>query len=186
MQFTGRAAGKYEARLFFNDSYTLEKKVSFTVGSGPVDNCPNDPNKTEPGLCGCGVPEGTCGKTYQAESYTKQSGCTLDNDHTGFTGTGFMDFGGSGTYVEWNNINVATAGSRVLTFRYANGSANARKALILVNGAAVGNVDFSPTGAWTNWKTAAITTSLIAGNNVIQVRASTSSGGPNLDNMLVK
>ncbi|MCU0662811.1 MAG: peptidoglycan DD-metalloendopeptidase family protein [Myxococcota bacterium] len=55
MQFTGRAAGKYEARLFFNDSYTLEAKVSFTVGSAPIDNCPSDPNKTEPGLCGCGV-----------------------------------------------------------------------------------------------------------------------------------
>lgn len=26
----------------------------------PVDNCPNDPNKMDPGLCGCGVPEGTC------------------------------------------------------------------------------------------------------------------------------
>ncbi len=24
------------------------------------DNCPNDPNKTEPGACGCGVVEGTC------------------------------------------------------------------------------------------------------------------------------
>jgi hypothetical protein len=28
----------------------------------PTDNCPNDPNKTEPGKCGCGVPEGTCGE----------------------------------------------------------------------------------------------------------------------------
>ncbi|MCU0662927.1 MAG: MBL fold metallo-hydrolase [Myxococcota bacterium] len=26
----------------------------------PADQCPNDPNKTEPGSCGCGVPEGTC------------------------------------------------------------------------------------------------------------------------------
>lgn len=25
-----------------------------------IDNCVNDPNKTEPGDCGCGVPEGTC------------------------------------------------------------------------------------------------------------------------------
>ena len=24
------------------------------------DGCPADPEKTEPGLCGCGVPEGTC------------------------------------------------------------------------------------------------------------------------------
>lgn len=26
-----------------------------------VDDCPDDPEKTEPGLCGCGVAEGTCG-----------------------------------------------------------------------------------------------------------------------------
>jgi hypothetical protein len=25
-----------------------------------VDRCPDDPHKTEPGLCGCGTPEGTC------------------------------------------------------------------------------------------------------------------------------
>jgi hypothetical protein len=30
---------------------------------GDIDHCPNDPNKTEPGECGCGVPEGTCGIT---------------------------------------------------------------------------------------------------------------------------
>ncbi|MCU0664662.1 MAG: hypothetical protein MUC50_20355, partial [Myxococcota bacterium] len=34
---------------------------AYTCGGGVVDNCPNDPNKTEPGQCGCGVPEGTCG-----------------------------------------------------------------------------------------------------------------------------
>ena len=28
-------------------------------GTG-VDACPNDPNKTDPGACGCGVPEGQC------------------------------------------------------------------------------------------------------------------------------
>jgi serine protease len=31
MTFGGLAAGNYEARLFFNDSYTVEKKVTFTV-----------------------------------------------------------------------------------------------------------------------------------------------------------
>jgi uncharacterized protein YjdB len=31
------------------------------INSGvPVDNCPSDPNKMDPGFCGCGVPEGTC------------------------------------------------------------------------------------------------------------------------------
>ncbi|MCU0665131.1 MAG: hypothetical protein MUC50_22750, partial [Myxococcota bacterium] len=34
--------------------------VVYACGGGVVDNCPSDPNKTEPGQCGCGVPEGTC------------------------------------------------------------------------------------------------------------------------------
>lgn len=33
---------------------------SATGAPNPTDNCPNDPNKTEPGQCGCGVAEGTC------------------------------------------------------------------------------------------------------------------------------
>jgi hypothetical protein len=37
--------------------------VAYTCGGGG-DNCPNDPNKTEPGLCGCGVPEGSCNNTF--------------------------------------------------------------------------------------------------------------------------
>ena len=32
----------------------------YVAAGEPVDLCPNDPNKLVPGLCGCGVPEGTC------------------------------------------------------------------------------------------------------------------------------
>ncbi len=34
------------------------------ASSSIVDQCPNDPFKTEPGECGCGVIEGTCTTTY--------------------------------------------------------------------------------------------------------------------------
>ncbi|MCU0665182.1 MAG: hypothetical protein MUC50_23005, partial [Myxococcota bacterium] len=34
--------------------------VVWSANGAPTDECPNDPNKTKPGLCGCGVPEGTC------------------------------------------------------------------------------------------------------------------------------
>jgi len=62
LTFNGLAAGSYEARVFINDTYERVARVAFTVSSGtPTDNCPNDPNKTEPGQCGCGVAEGTCG-----------------------------------------------------------------------------------------------------------------------------
>jgi len=34
--------------------------VVYISNSGIIDLCPDDPNKTDPGLCGCGVPEGFC------------------------------------------------------------------------------------------------------------------------------
>ncbi len=39
------------------------KSDTDTDSDGAVDcndNCPIDPNKVEPGLCGCGIPEDTC------------------------------------------------------------------------------------------------------------------------------
>lgn len=38
----------------------VEANSSTEVYVGDADQCPDDPDKTEPGLCGCGVPEGTC------------------------------------------------------------------------------------------------------------------------------
>lgn len=44
-------------------TYDLEPNTTYTVNlfTGiQIDECPNDPNKMVPGICGCGVPEGTC------------------------------------------------------------------------------------------------------------------------------
>jgi len=145
------------------------------------DSCKSDPKKTAPGQCGCGVVEGTCGNAYQAESATAQSGNVVAASYSGFTGTGYMDFGGTGSWMEWNNVKVATAGNYTLTFRYANRGSNARTCTILRNGSSVGSVAFASTGSWTTWNTATLTVALNAGNNTIRVLASSSSGGPNLD-----
>ncbi len=152
------------------------------------DACPTDRNKTQPGACGCGVSEGSCGgagPVYQAESYTGQSGCSSATNASGYTGSGFVDFGGNGTYMEWNNVSAAAAGTYQLAFRYANGGGGARQAAVLVNGQSTGNVSFAPTGAWTTWATLTINASLRAGNNTVRVQANTDSGGPNLDSMEV-
>ena len=45
VSFTSASCGEYTVDI-----------VSPCSGA-PVDNCPNDPNKTEPGLCGCGIPD---------------------------------------------------------------------------------------------------------------------------------
>ncbi len=125
------------------------------------------------------------GVVYQAESYTAQSGCSRATDKSGYTGSGFIDYGGDGTWVEWNNINVSTAGNYTLAFRYANGSANPRQSAIYANGSNRGNVVFAQTGSWTTWSTATFGVPLKAGNNTVRVLANTSIGGPNLDSMEV-
>lgn len=154
------------------------------------DLCPEDPNKIDPGECGCGVPEGSCGQEqedayYEAEDRTQDSGCQNATSHDGYSGSGFMDFGGKGTWIEWNNIVVSRTDTFTLTFRYANGGSSSRPATVKVNGQNVGDVSFAPTGNWNTWGTNSIEASLRSGNNTIRVTASSGTGGPNLDQLLV-
>jgi alpha-galactosidase len=126
----------------------------------------------------------TAAGTYQAEAYTFQSGCAKATAHAGYTGSGFVDYGGNGSLIEWNNINAPSAGQYSLEFRYANGSGGNRQCAITINDATnAGNVAFGRTGGWTTWTTASIKVGLKQGMNKIRVMANTSSGGPNLDKM---
>ena len=125
--------------------------------------------------------------TYQAESSTAQSGTSISTGFAGYTGTGFVDYGGNGTYIEWNNINSANANSSVtLSFVFANGGTTNRQCAVSVNGVDKGNVSFAPTGAWTTWSPITINVPLNAGNNTVRVTANTTDGGPNLDKMYLE
>jgi len=42
------------------DVETNSSTTVYIAAGEPVDLCPDDPNKLVPGLCGCGVPEGSC------------------------------------------------------------------------------------------------------------------------------
>jgi hypothetical protein len=121
--------------------------------------------------------------TYQAENHTFQRGCARSTTHAGYTGSGFMDFGGNGSILEWQNVSVPAAGQYTLVFRYANGSTGSRPCAMTVNDTQAGNVTFAQTGGWATWKTQSIKVSLRQGNNRIRVTANTGSGGPNLDKM---
>ncbi len=121
--------------------------------------------------------------TFQAEARTAASGCGPATNYSGYTGSGFIDYGGNGTWIEWDNISVATAGQYKLDFRYANAGSTPRQAATWVNGSKIGNVAFNGTGSWSTWSTASITVTLQAGNNRVRVMANTDAGGPNLDKM---
>ena len=125
-------------------------------------------------------PVGPGATRYEAENATIFDGAA-DSDHTGFSGTGFCNTTNAvGAYVEWT-VNVPSAGSATLTFRYANGTTAERPTDITVNGSATGTVTFPPTGSWDTWANATATATLNAGTNAIRVTATTSGGAPNLD-----
>jgi hypothetical protein len=121
---------------------------------------------------------------YEAEQ-AAWAGPVSSSAHTGFTGTGYLDyFNPSGDYVEFT-VNVPSAGAYALTFRYANGSASDRPLELKVNGAvAAASVSFPATGSWVTYKTVTANANLAAGANKVRVTAIGSSGG-NLDSLSV-
>ncbi|MEV4581465.1 CBM35 domain-containing protein [Nonomuraea jabiensis] len=121
---------------------------------------------------------------YQAESATL-SEATVATNHTGYTGSGFVDYVNAvGGYIEWS-VNVAEAGTHTLTLRYANGTTVNRPMSVAVNGAVVQTRDFPGTGSWDTWADAALTVSLNAGVNTVRATGTTANGGPNVDRLSV-
>jgi hypothetical protein len=122
--------------------------------------------------------------TLEAESATIFHG-TVDSDHAGFTGAGFVNYANeSGSFVEWS-ISVGTAGSTSLVFRFANGTTTNRPMTVAVDGTTVSTPSFAGTGAWTTWKTTTVTTTLSAGAHTVRAAATTANGGPNVDSLAV-
>src|SRR5204863_7797851 len=121
---------------------------------------------------------------YQAENATISQG-TVATNHTGFTGTGFVDYNNvAGSSVEWT-VNASAAGNASLVVRYANGSTTNRPMDISVNGTVAGSLPFPGTGNWDTWADATVTAALVAGSNTVRATATTATGGPNVDRLTV-
>jgi len=129
-----------------------------------------------------GVPEASAAPTrLEAESATISQG-TVDADHTGFSGTGFVNTVNTvGPYVEWT-INATQSGTATLTFGFANGTTANRPLDITLNGVLVRDeLAFNGTGAWTNYSATSVTVTLQQGENKVRATATTANGAANLD-----
>ncbi|GAA1173036.1 glucose/arabinose dehydrogenase [Kitasatospora gansuensis] len=122
---------------------------------------------------------------YQAEDAATGQAAVATN-HTGYTGTGFVDYTNiAGSYVEFT-VSAGTAGSAALAFRYANAGTADRPMDIAVNGTVVAaGVSFPPGANWDTWATRTVNANLTAGTNRIRATATTANGGPNLDRLQV-
>ncbi len=119
------------------------------------------------------------GNVYQAEAASLGGGVTVDSNHAGFSGTGFVNFPLSGGYVQFNGVNGGTGGNATLRIRYALGATTSRTGLLIVNGASQ-NVTFNPTGAWATWVTSDVVVSL---NNGTTNTLRFESNGQDLGNL---
>jgi len=142
----------------------------------------------------------TTSTTYEAEKAVIHNGVVASN-HTGYTGTGFVDYGdAAGGYVQFS-VTAAHASVSTLSFRFADGAAAVQPMDISVNGAIVyAGLSFDRTADWNTWQATTITTMLKAGANTVRVAtvsattasATTASatavgtaGGPDLDSLTV-
>lgn len=148
-----------------------------SIGTANITVTTNDGNKTD--VCNVTVSSTI---TYEGEDYTSQSGCSITNSYPGYSGTGSIDYGGNGSYIEWNNV-TGGGGEALLTFRYASGSSGNRPCDVIINGNNVGTIDFVPTGSFSTWEETNLNVTLNSGNNTIRLMANSSSGGPNFDKM---
>jgi hypothetical protein len=118
---------------------------------------------------------------YEAETATITQG-VVESQHTGFSGTGYVNTDNvAGCSVRWT-VNAAAAGMARLTFGFANGTTTSRPMDITVNGVLVSDdLAFPGTGAWTAYQRTSVMVPVVAGGNTILATAVTANGGPNLD-----
>jgi chitinase len=162
----------YDKKLGYAYSKIFTK---ITGGTPPTSTPPTTKPPTSP-------PPGST--TIQAENATLSNAVVATN-HTGFTGSGFVDYAAqAGSFVQFS-VSRSAAGSAKLTLRYANGSTANRPASLIVNGTTVSTLTFGATTDWNTWTNATATVTLKSGTNTIRVSATTAPGGPNLDSLTV-
>ncbi|MFI6318022.1 PQQ-dependent sugar dehydrogenase [Nonomuraea sp. NPDC050556] len=132
-------------------------------------------------LTAVAAPAAAAPTRYEAENATIVQGA-VESNHTGYSGTGFVNGDNvAGPYVEWT-VNAATAGTATLSLRYANGTTGNRPADITVNGTLVADDRvFNPTANWDTWATSTLTAPVVAGANKIRATAVSAGGNPNWD-----
>ncbi len=170
LHFDGLSAGTYQAQPLSNDGYCHAGDVlTFDIAEEGGNGGESFESLTE------------------AENVAASNDVRISTYDPGFTGAGYIDFGGDGSWIEWRSIEVPVDGKYQLTFRYTNGKAPDRRTRISVNGVNQGHLAFSSTGSWSTWKTETVAIPLKQGLNIIRLTADSGQGvgGPNLDSMLV-
>lgn len=118
-------------------------------------------------------------QVVEAENFIKSSGCTVNTQHTGYSGLGYIDYKMSDAWVQWEI--ASTSQTKYINFIFSNGSSESRKCQILINGQNTTTIAFPSTGSWSAWGEKGLLISLQDGINTITLVARES--GPNIDRL---
>lgn len=124
--------------------------------------------------------------TYQAEDAETIFHGVVETEHTGHTGTGYVNLDNEiGSYIEWV-VSAAETASQTVRVYYANGTTQDRPMEVILNSESItSNLSFIGTGAWTTWKVQTFTALFDEGANVLRMVSKTENGAPNIDKIEV-
>jgi uncharacterized protein YjdB/poly(3-hydroxybutyrate) depolymerase len=144
-----------------------------SVGSATITATTSDGDKTA-----------TCLVTVYKSDFSKSeaeeallSGININNNHTGYSGSGFVaQFNAVGQYVQFS-IPDAAGGSQNIVIRYANANTQARALSLYVNGIKVDQISFPTTPNWATWADKEYLVTLNEGNNTIKIQVDNGDTG---------
>ena len=130
---------------------------------------------------------------YEAEEAslsgnTTATKATVNTNHTGYSGSGFVDGYNNAGAAATFYANVKTGGDYDVGLRYANATGSAKTLSIFVNGSRVKQTTLANLANWDTWATQSETLPLTAGNNIITYKyynEAGDSGNANLDYITV-
>ena len=139
---------------------------------------------------------------FEAEQFSAQSGGNVaSTEYFPYIGEGYLKMGGQGASVTWNNISVPKAGKYTLILKYANNTEYRLSCDLRVNGVPIKNIPFGPfpknwtvprpeatqynpeTVGWAKYWNARAIVDLKAGDNTVELIATSAAGGPHIDNI---
>lgn len=126
---------------------------------------------------------------YQAELETRAGGAAINTNHSGYTGSGFVDgFAGNNGASLTTRLDQAVTASQNVSIRYSAGpisGAPANRTLgLYLNGTKVTDVTFTGTANWETWATRTVAVTIPGGaNQQLSLRGerADNSDGVNID-----
>lgn len=120
--------------------------------------------------------------SYQAELAALSGGAKVNNDHAGYSGSGFVDgYWNQGAATTFT-VQATAAGNYDVSLKFGNASGGSKTLSIYVNGSKLRQTTLPNLTSWSSWSNKTETIALQAGSNTISYRYDAGdTGNINLD-----